>query len=229
MTTWHMSSLVLRNRVRREGRPQFLLRISVLAVLNILLLSGLFATVSSQSFSMAMLAQQYTYFIPLVALSATVASWETELVSGVGERHLGHISWVWRTRLVTACVECAVPLGLFTTGLAMTRPDRLAAHLVTMFGLWLVFSLLGVGLGFWLGFRHETAVNNLVNLIPWVLGLGPGPFFGEEAHGPAVLLPGGFSVTGDFSLEWIKLGCILLLAVFLLVWSGRARRSRFYP
>jgi hypothetical protein len=229
MTTWRLSVLLVRNRTGREGVSHYLLRVSVLSVLNILLLSGLLTTVSGNAFSMARLAQQYTYFVPLVALTATVGSWETELVSGIGERYVGHTSWIWRSRLVMACVECAVPLCLFTYGLVATRPERLTAHLVTMFGMWLVFGLLGIGLGFWLGFRHEKSVNNLINLMPWVLGIGPGPFFGQEAYGPAVLMPGGFSVTGDFLLEWIKLAGLMALAVYLLVWSSGARRNRFYP
>ncbi|MEU6573880.1 hypothetical protein [Streptomyces sp. NPDC046805] len=229
MTTWRMSLLVLRHRIRREGRSSYLLRISVLAVLNTLLLSGLFTTVSGHAFDFGLLSEQYGYFIPLTALSAAVGSWETELFSGLGERYLGHPSWVWRTRLLSVAVECAVPFLLFAVGLAATGADHLTDQLITLVAMGAVFALFGSALGFCIGFRHEKAVNNFINLIPWVLGFGPGPFFGKEAYGPAVLLPGGFSAEGRFGWEWVKLGVIALLAWGLLVAGSRARRHRFYP
>jgi hypothetical protein len=229
MTTWRMSALVLRNRVLREGMSQYLLRVTVLALLNMLLLSGLFTTVAGSTFDFSLLARQYGYFIPLTALSATVGSWEIELFAGLGERYLGHPGWVWRTRLLTTAAECAAPFLLFTIGLVATGAGQLPEQLITLVAMGLVFSLFGSALGFCIGFRHEKAVNNFINLIPWVLGFGPGPFFGKDPYGPAVLLPGGFSAEGRFALEWIKLALIALMAAALLLLGSRARRHRFYP
>jgi hypothetical protein len=109
------------------------IRVSVVAALSILLISGLFSTVSNRSFSFVSLSQQYAYFVPLTALSATVTSWDAELISGLGER------------------------------------------------------------------------------------------------GPAVLLSGGFSASGHFGLERLKLGCEALLALLILRYGSRARRSCRYP
>ncbi|MFJ6943280.1 hypothetical protein ACISU4_01230 [Streptomyces wuyuanensis] len=223
-----MAELVLRNRVRKEGSGQFISRISVLALLNILLLSALFTTASGRSLDLGMLAQQYGYFVPLLALSAAVGSWEVELFAGLGEAYLQRPRWVWPTRLLVTTVECSVPFVFFvvltfTTG----GPDTLP-HLLTMTAMLVSFGALGAALGFCIGFRHEKAVNNFLHLIPWVLGFGPGPFFGQDVTGIAALLPGGFSSRGEFELEWLKLVLVMVLAVVLLHWGSRSRRHRFF-
>ncbi|WP_307665681.1 hypothetical protein [Streptomyces sp. V1I1] len=225
---WLMSRLVLRNKIRREGPGQFCSRITILALLNVVLLSALFTTASGSSFDLAMLSQQYTYFIPLLAMTAAVGSWEMELLSGVGERYLQKPSMMWPTRLLIAAVECAVPYLVFIILIGIWGGPDTFSHIVTATLMLVTFSLFGAAFGFCIGFRHEKAVNNFLNYIPWVLGFGPGPFFGNDASGPARLLPGGFSSTGDFGLEWLKMGVIAALAFWISAWGSRARRHRFY-
>ncbi|MEU3015909.1 hypothetical protein ABZ635_00745 [Nocardiopsis sp. NPDC007018] len=228
MRTWTLARLVLSNRVRREGRAAFLSRVTLLALLNVLLLSALFSTASGNTLDLTLLAGQYCYFIPLLVLSSAVGSWEVELVSGVGERYLQHPFWVLPSRLLVIVTECAAPFALFTALLLATGGEDTGAHLAVAAGMFAAFAVLGAGLGFCVGFRHEKAVNNFVHLAPWLLGFGPGPFFGNEASGPAVLFPGGFSVQGDFALEWVKLAVFALVGVGLLWWGGRTRRHRFF-
>ncbi|MBA0053683.1 hypothetical protein E0L36_23300 [Streptomyces sp. AJS327] len=222
------ATLVLRNRVRHEGRGQFLGRIAVLSLLNVLLLGALFTTASGASFELGMLAEQYGYFVPLLTLMAAVGTWEIELWAGVGESYLRNPTWVWPTRLLLTLVEVAVPFVFFVvTLLAVGGPDVLA-HLVTATGMLLAFSLLGAALGFCVGFRHEKSVNNFLSLAPWLLGFGPGPFFGNDASGLGLLFPGGFSARGDFVLEWLRLAAVAVLAYALYRWGSRARRHRFF-
>ncbi|WP_336047949.1 hypothetical protein [Streptomyces sp. CA2R101] len=225
---WTMAELVLRNRIRREGTGQFLSRITLLALLNILLLSALFTTTSGHSFNFALLSQQYGYFLPLLALQAAVGAWEVELFAGVGEAYLQRPKWVWPTRLLTTAVECAIPYALFIVLIVAVGGPDMSRHLVTATTMLIAFSLLGAALGFCIGFRHEKAVNNFLNLIPWLLGFGPGPFFGNEASGLTLLFPAGFSSRGEFALEWVKLAMLVALAFALLHWGSRARRHRFF-
>lgn len=228
MRTWTTAGFVLRNRVRREGYTAFLSRVTLLALLNILLLSALFTTASGNTFDFSMLAGQYVYFIPLLVLSSAVGSWEVELVSGVGERYLQHPRWVLPSRVLVIATECAAPFAFFTALLLVSGGPETAAHLAIVAGMFVTFAILGAGLGFCVGFRHEKAVNNFVHLAPWLLGFGPGPFFGNEVSGPSVLFPGGFSTQGDFALEWLKLSVFALIGVALLWWGSRSRRHRFF-
>ncbi|MER6910796.1 hypothetical protein ABT354_03855 [Streptomyces sp. NPDC000594] len=71
-------------------------------------------------------------------------------------------------------------------------------------------------------------MNNFLHLAPWVLGFGPGPFFGKEASGVFTLFPGGFSARGDYGLEGLKLGVEALLALALAHGGARARKHRSF-
>ncbi|MCF1598465.1 hypothetical protein [Streptomyces muensis] len=223
-----MAELVLRNRIRREGVSQFLLRVSVLALLNILLLSALFTTASGSSFEFDTVARQYGYFVPLLVLSAAVGSWEIELFAGIGESYLQHPKWMWPTRLLVTLVECLVPVAFFAVITVTAGGPDVLAHLFTMALMAVSFGMLGTSLGFCIGFRHEKAVNNFVNLAPWLLGFGPGPYFGNDAFGLSVIFPGGHSNSGEFGYEWIKEALVVVLAIVLFRLGSRARKRRFF-
>ncbi|WP_320068103.1 hypothetical protein [Micromonospora sp. RTGN7] len=127
MNRWMLATLVLRNRVRQEGLTEYLLRIGPLSILNVLLLAAMFTTAKGTSLDVGLLAAQYVYFVPLLALSAAVGTWEEELFAGLGERYLLRPSWLWRTRFVTATVECVVPAVFFVVLIALSSgADRWA-------------------------------------------------------------------------------------------------------
>ncbi|MFI9645043.1 hypothetical protein ACIHAA_01910 [Streptomyces sp. NPDC052040] len=230
MNTRGLARLLLVSRIRQEGASQFLLRVAPLSLLNILLLFAIFTTADGHALDLTTLTLQYGYFIPLTALSAAVGTWEVELMAGVAEEFLLRPSRGLRARLLTSPVEALPPFALFTV-LLLLAPLPLAqrlAHLATATGMLVVFLLLGTALGYCFGFRHEKSVNNFLASLTWVLGFGPGPFFGARADGPARLFPGGYSMDGDFGAEWIKLAAFTLLAVGLLYWGSRPRRQRAF-
>ncbi|WP_328341079.1 hypothetical protein [Micromonospora sp. NBC_00421] len=228
MNRWRLATLVLRNRIRQEGLTPYLLRIGPLSMLNVLLLAAMFTTANGRSLDLGLLADQYVYFVPLLALSAAVGTWEVELFAGLGEHYLLRPSWVWPTRLVSATVECIVPLVFFVLLIMLTPGGRRWQHVVTALLMLPVFILVGSALGFCLGFRHEKAVNNFLNVIVWVLGFGPGPFFGNDTSGLRVLFPGGFSLRGEFGAEWLRLACLALLGIALARWGRLPRRQPFF-
>lgn len=228
MNRWKLAALVLRNRVRQEGTAQYLLRIGPLSVLNVLLLAAVFTTAKGNSLDADLLAQQYVYFIPLLALSAAVGTWEVELFAGLGESYLLRPSWVWQTRFVSSLVECLIPFAFFVILIAASSQVDRWQNLVTALLMLTAFILLGSALGFCLGFRHEKAVNNFLNVIVWILGFGPGPFFGNDTSGLRALFPGAFALRGDFAVEWIRLGCFAVLAIGLVYWGRLPRRQRFF-
>lgn len=228
MTALTMADLMVRNQVRKEGGWQFLSRIGPLNILNVLLLSAMFTTAARTSFDLDLLAAQYGYFVPLLALTASTGSWQVELFSGIGEKYLLRARWVWCTRAFTTLVECSLPFTMFVVLIVISDLESRVFHLVTAAAMLICFGMLGTALGFWVGFRHEKAVNNFLNLITWVLGFGPGPFFGKEGVGLTALFPGGFSTKGEFELEWIKLAVLAVAAVVLVSFGSRARRQRFF-
>lgn len=199
-----------------------------LGLLNVALLFALFTTAGGQPFSLSLLAAQYGYFIPLLAMSAAVGSWEIELFGGIGEEYLLRNRWILPSRLLSSLAECLVPCGLFIVLVATSDLPQKAWQVGTAVLMLVVFSLFGSALGFYFGFRHEKAVNNFLVSVTWVLGFGPGPFFGADAAGYRALFPGGFSVTGRFGLEAIKLGIVAGLAGLLLYLARRPRRFRFF-
>jgi hypothetical protein len=202
--------------------------VAPLGLLNVALLFALFTTAGGQPFSLTLLATQYGYFIPLLAMSAAVGSWETELFAGIGEEYLLRSRWILPSRLLSSLVECLVPCALFILLVATSSLPHKARQLGTAGLMLLVFYLFGSALGFYFGFRHEKAVNNFLVSVTWVLGFGPGPFFGTDATGYRALFPGGFSVTGRFGLEAVKLGVVAGLAGVLLYLARRPRRFRYF-
>ncbi|MGC4792167.1 hypothetical protein ACLQ22_30635 [Micromonospora sp. DT178] len=228
MNSWNMATLVLRNRIRQEGLTQYLLRVGPLNLLNVLLLAAVFTTAKGRSLDVDLLADQYVYFIPLLALSAAVGTWEVELFAGLGESYLLRPSWLWPTRLVSATVECVVPLVFFVVLISLSSAADRWQHVLTALLMLVVFILVGSALGFCIGFRHEKAVNNFLNVIIWVLGFGPGPFFGNDTSGFRLLFPGGFSLRGEFGAEWVRLACLAVLGMALAYWGRLPRRQPFF-
>ncbi|MFF5176352.1 hypothetical protein ACFY3U_27545 [Micromonospora sp. NPDC000089] len=228
MNRWVLAVLVWRNRVRQEGLAQYLLRIGPLSMLNVFLLAAVFTTANRRSLDVDLLTDQYVYFIPLLALSAAVGTWEVELFAGLGEWYLVRPAWVWPTRLLSGAAECLVPVIFFVVLIVVSSDPHRWQDLVTALLMLVVFLLLGSALGFCLGFRHEKAVNNFLNVIIWVLGFGPGPFFGNDTSGLRVLFPGGFSLREEFAMEWIRLACLAFLAIALVYWGRVPRRQPFF-
>lgn len=225
-----MVRLLLLARVRQEGTSQFLVRVVPLSLLNVLLLFAVLATADGRGFDLIGFTLQYGYFVPMTALSAAVGTWEVELVAGVAEEFLLRPSRGLWARLLTSPVEALPPFALFAV-LILLAPLPCAqrlAHLAMATGMLVVFLLLGTVLGYCFGFRHEKAVNNFLASVTWVLGFGPGPFFGARTSGVARLFPGGFSIEGDFALEWLKLAAVTLLAGGLLWWGSKPRRQRVF-
>lgn len=223
-----LASTVFRNHVAQQGRWTYLLKTVPLCFLNILILSTLFSTARGTAVSLELFASQYTYFVPLLALTSAVGSWETELLTGIGEEYLLRPSRVLSSRLFIAAVEGAFPVALFAGLLVATRNIDLIEHLITLGMMFVCFTLLGAAIGFCLGFRHEKAVNNFLNAVTWVLGFGPGPFFGAHGGGWRSIFPGGFSGEGLFALEWIKLAGFAAIAIAMLYFGRRPRRGRFF-
>ncbi|MFG2983264.1 hypothetical protein ACGFYQ_18790 [Streptomyces sp. NPDC048258] len=228
MKTWTLTRLILLNRARQEGGWQFAARLVPLSLGNILLLFAIFTGASGRGPDLDALALQYGYFIPLTALSAAVGTWEVELFAGVADEYILRPARVMAARVLVGLAESLAPFALFLTVLLVVPvPDR-RRHLITATLMLSVFLLLGTALGYCFGFRHEKAVNNFLASVTWVLGFGPGPFFGNEATGALLLFPGGFSLRGDFLLEWLKLGVVLVAAAALLRWGSRPRRHRSF-
>ncbi len=214
--------LTLKNAVDQIGFWTFISKVTLLRMLNILVLSVIFTTTNHRTIGSEQLALGYSYFIPLIALSAAVAAWETELLANLSEDYVIHnVSMFW-TRTATIVAECAFISTLF---IALILYSGLGwNHVWVLIQMLVAFSVLGVGLGYLFGFRHEKAVNNFLNAVTWVLGFGPGPFMGHEPKGYQLLFPGGFSLAGNFFFECVKLSLIFTIALFL-IWLGRRPRN----
>ncbi len=98
---------------QRLGVGSYVFKVGPLALMNILLLSFLFSTVHESTLSVSVLMNQYTYFIPLCALSAAIGTWETELFESLGEMYVLEPHLVLSSRLLQVMVELIVPCGFF--------------------------------------------------------------------------------------------------------------------
>ncbi|SDT68096.1 hypothetical protein [Actinoplanes derwentensis] len=230
VTVWRLTRLLLVNRLRQEGAARWVERVVVLNLLNIFVLAAVFATAGGRRLAPDILVTQYSYFIPLAALTAGVGAWETELFAGLADEYLLRPGRGLAARLLLGLVESAAPVVLFLTLLltsAVTRADRLS-HLMTAVLMLIVFLLLGTALGYCFGFRHEKAVNNFLTSVAWVLGLGPGPFFQAGDSAILKIFPGGHSLHGQFGPEWGKLAFLLLVGLGLIAWGTAPRRHRSF-
>jgi hypothetical protein len=222
----YASWLVFKNNVDQVGLGSYLLKIGPLAFLNIILLSFLFSTTRTAEFTVALIMNQYIYFIPLLALSAGIGTWETELFEGVGEMYILYPRLVMISRLIQVLVEMLTPCGFFIALLLYgggTSTDAL-----TVLGMAGAYSLTGVGLGVFAGMKTEKSINNMLNLIIWVLGFGPGPFLGESVHPYQFFFPGFHALQGNYVQEWLVLTVYLLVGLFLIRLARLPRRFRVY-
>jgi len=132
------------------------------------------------------------------------------------------------SRALVVAVEGATPLALFLLLLWGTAGSDAPAHAALALAMFVAFALLGSAIGFATGFRHEKAVNNFLVSVTWVLGLGPGPFFGARVDGWRAIFPGAHALRGEFALEAAKLAGIAAAAFAILALACRPRRTRFF-
>ncbi len=68
----------------------------------------------------------------------------------------------------------------------------------------------------------------MLNLLVWVLGFGPGPFFGNSVHWYQLIFPGAHALRGQYVQVWLLLSGYLLVGIVLSQWARRPRRFRMY-
>ena len=217
-----LARIALSNRIEEGGKRSYFSRIGVLALLNIWVL-GMLLTTSQRGISIQEFSLNYVFFIPLVSLIAGLGAFESELLSGISEWCVLYSRPMILSRVMLVAAEVFAPSALFAGLLIASNHDPL--HLFFLIGFVLVFSVLGLGLGIYLGFRHDKSVNNMVHLSTWVLGFGPGPFFGVKAAGYHRFFPGGCLLSGNYGLELFKLAAFLSIG-FVLLKQGSRPRSR---
>lgn len=162
------------------------------------------------------LAGSGPYFLAVAGVGAGAASWETELVTATA------VHWSRRplralvSRLVIAAITVAAPLAAFSV-LDPGQTGRLALITVT----WVA---VGALLPLALGMYGDKTVNNALQAVPWLLALGPGPFFLDQRHAWTPLFPGA----GSPVAEGVRSGVLLAACAIAVVALDRPRRRSPY-
>lgn len=221
-----LAYLPFKNQIDQTGRVSYGLKVTVFSFLNILLLATLFTRNHGDSLSLELLAAQYIYFIPLIAMSAAVGSFETELYSGIAENLQFAYRQIFITRLFSLSVELIVPFLFYAVLFVLTGAPL--GQWLNLIAQCVVFSLLGISIGFFIGFKHEKAINNFLHGITWVLALGPGPFLGVHPKWYQFLFPGSQALQGHYGLELLKLTFYLFIALILFHIGRRPRPYRLF-
>ena len=173
-TLFQVLVLVLKNHIDQMGLKTYLFKISGLNFISIILLMTILSN-QNDIFTIQTLAPQYVYFIPLLALSSTLSSWEIELFSLMNEEYILHSDIIIPTRLFLSFLESFFPCSLFIALIYYSNINIINIFIAV--GLWFSYALLGTSIGFMYGFYKEKSINNFLNLVVWILGFGPGPFF----------------------------------------------------
>lgn len=220
--------LVFKNSVDQVGLGSYIFKVGPLAVLNIVLLTLLFApaTWASMDEFVAFLARHYVYFIPLYALSAGLGYWEIELLDGISESYLLGDEVLFSTRVFQVLAEMIVPATFFS--ILLIYGHQAPIHLAVLGLMSIAYAVTGIGIGFFAGFKTEKSINNMLNLAIWILGFGPGPFFGEKVESYQFLFPGAHALRGEFILEWLLIVLYTALGVLLVRLGKTPKRYRLY-
>lgn len=222
--TWALG--VLLDLARKQRVHGVLSSLVILPVLNAFILAGLYQTLDGAPFDLAAFAGLYPYFIATTAFVAAAASWEVDLLTGTLQAYLGRPFRALQSR--TAFISlCVLPfLMLFVSIRAVTAPDSVASDIVAMLVITIGTATIGVGVALMWGFRTDKSINNLAQVAPWVLALGPSPFFPDGVSVITWALPGGGSE--DVWVEALRGACYVGVGIWLTVRALGARRTPIY-
>lgn len=218
--------LLFKNTLDQNGVFAFSVRITLFSWLNLIMIALILHPLPEQTELWPYLGSQYIYFLPMLSISAAIASFETELFAGTGEWLLLSAQAARTSRLLKIAAELFVPVLTFIALFIYTqRPwqDWACATLLII-----VFVSLGLGIGFLWGFRSEKSINNFCTAMIWIFGFGPGPFMGLNVKWYQSLFPGAQILNGNFIAEFTKLGVYFLIALLLQHLSSNPRRYRFF-
>lgn len=227
MKNWLLQNkLLAKSAIDQSGWRTFTLRTTLFTCLNILMIALILHPVPPGTSIWTYLASLYIYFLPMLALSAAVGSFEIELFSGTGEWLLLSTGAWWRGRLLVMLLEMMVPIAVFAA-LFIYAGSPWQQWLVAT-GMVMIFSWMGLAIGFIFGFRSEKSINNFTNAVIWVLGFGPGPFMGMDVKWYQILFPGAQAATGNYKGEALKLAVYAMAAAALHLYARYPRRYRFF-
>ncbi|HVJ64671.1 MAG TPA: hypothetical protein VM901_05400 [Bdellovibrionota bacterium] len=213
--------------VRSVGVGTYLTQVLVHEPLSALILFLVMNPLFSNAWDWQVLASSHVYFVPYFALLSAMSSLESEHFLGVSEEIHQRPLALWLTRLPFVFSQTVLPVAFFATLVVLYLPSGWMQLGFLLF-YWAIFASLGIFFIANWGFRKEKSVNNSVNLVPWFLALGPGPFL-EARHYPwFAVFPGSGLKSGNYEIEIAKGILLVIVLAWLIIRSKTPRPMRIF-